>query len=705
MSNRPIRYGSVCSGIEAASVAWAPLGWTPAFFSEIANFPSRVLKHHYPSVPNHGDFTRISASECGPGDIDLLVGGTPCFPAEVLILTTRGLLPISEVAVGDEVLTHQNRFRKVLATGSKMAKTIRLKGQGVNELVTTREHPVYTRPLGRRWDNEARTYRRTFGNPEWTPAAETKGRFWASPVVFPSLHVPMIQLKGRESVEVVPGPNFWWVVGYWLGDGWTRIDERRGSVLLCSNKRDEKILAGRLTAAGLNFSVTQERTTARFQVSSRAFARWLKEQFGAGCNGKRVPSWLLGMPRANRKAFLEGYLYADGCQAENGHRLTSVNKGLIVGARLLLQSLGFSVSVTLNEVRRAECVIEGRRVSEQPFYVLSCYSRARSSFEEAGHRWGLVRKVEETGRTQQVFNLEVEEDNSYVADGIVVHNCQSFSIAGLRGGLADSRGNLALEFMRLADRTRPRWIVWENVPGVLSSNGGRDFGSILGALGELGYGFAYRVLDAQFFGVPQRRRRVFVVGCLGNQNAAAAVLLEREGLFRNPPSRRAKRRESSAESSEGTRGNGVQCVTGSVTHTLKAEGCDASEDGTGRGNPIVPHQRVAHSLTCHAAKGGDPTTDNYVVAFHPWQDPISGRVSPCLNRKLDGMGVMTQQAVRRLTPVECERLQSFPDGYTDIPGASDTARYRALGNSMNTSVMAWIGRRIDQVHRLLASSH
>ena len=118
--------------------------------------------------------------------------------------------------------------------------------------------------------------------------------------------------------------------------------------------------------------------------------------------------------------------------------------------------------------------------------------------------------------------------------------CQSFSIAGLRGGLDDDRGNLALEFLRLADRTRPRWLVWENVPGVLSSNGGRDFGAILGGMVELGYGFAYRVLDAQFFGVPQRRRRVFVVGCLGSWRRAAAVLFERHSLSGHPAPRREK---------------------------------------------------------------------------------------------------------------------------------------------------------------------
>ena len=135
--------------------------------------------------------------------------------------------------------------------------------------------------------------------------------------------------------------------------------------------------------------------------------------------------------------------------------------------------------------------------------------------------------------------------------------CQSFSVAGLRGGLDDDRGNLALEFLRLADRKRPRWVVWENVPGVLSSNGGRDFGSILGGLGELGYGWAYRVLDAQYFGVAQRRRRVFVVGYLGDWRPAAAVLFERHSMSGHPAPSREKGKDaaSGAAAGAGERGD------------------------------------------------------------------------------------------------------------------------------------------------------
>jgi DNA (cytosine-5)-methyltransferase 1 len=147
--------------------------------------------------------------------------------------------------------------------------------------------------------------------------------------------------------------------------------------------------------------------------------------------------------------------------------------------------------------------------------------------------------------------------------------CQSFSVAGLRKGLADPRGNLALTFLGLADKLKPKWIVWENVPGVLSSGGGRDFGSFLGALVELGYGFAYRVCDAQYFGVPQRRRRVFVVACLGDWRAAAEVLSLREGL-RGYLETGNKKRKGVASDAGASAAAGCWWDGGQVSQTLDA---------------------------------------------------------------------------------------------------------------------------------------
>jgi DNA (cytosine-5)-methyltransferase 1 len=161
--------------------------------------------------------------------------------------------------------------------------------------------------------------------------------------------------------------------------------------------------------------------------------------------------------------------------------------------------------------------------------------------------------------------------------------CQSFSVAGLRGGLGDDRGNLALEFLRLAQRTRPKWLVWENVPGVLSSNGGRDFGSILGGLVELGYGFAYRVLDAQYFGVAQRRRRVFVIGCLGDTASAAAVLFERHSLQGHSAPRREKGKE----------------VAGTLTRSAFEGGAGGKPDGAAVNHFVAWPAEIAPTLNAH----------------------------------------------------------------------------------------------------------
>jgi DNA (cytosine-5)-methyltransferase 1 len=295
--------------------------------------------------------------------------------------------------------------------------------------------------------------------------------------------------------------------------------------------------------------------------------------------------------------------------------------------------------------------------------------------------------------------------------------CQSFSVAGLRGGMADERGNLALEFLRLADRLRAGWVLWENVPGVLSSNGGRDFGSFLGGLGELGYGWAYRSLDAQHFGLAQRRCRVFVVGCLGDWRRAASVLFEPASLRGHPAPRREAREGVANALTEradgGWRGDldndtyvAFDCKAGAkarpvevaqpvmaagprsgdqggdviVTHALRA----ASEDGTGRGTPLV--------AAFHQNQRSEVTTNYTTGALNSG----GGKPGQGYPAALIGSGV------RRLTPAECERLQGFPDGWTAITyrgkPAADGNRYRALGNAFAVPVVRWIARRLAREH-------
>ena len=347
--------------------------------------------------------------------------------------------------------------------------------------------------------------------------------------------------------------------------------------------------------------------------------------------------------------------------------------------------------------------------------------------------------------------------------------CQSFSVAGLRKGLDDPRGNLMLTYLAIADKFRPRWLVWENVPGVLSSNGGRDFGAFLGGLGQLGYGFAYRVLDAQYFGVAQRRKRVFVVGYLGDWRPAAAVLFERDSLCGNPAPSRKKGQETS------------QCLTTGSSQRYDAESETmipvdvpdvmatllSSTAGISRtGNAVTEHETyipMAQPTIIHGTQdpcvsdiafaqgrnnggenvlvqpialaentigrkpenggNGDGFTDGgpmytlNATGVHGVAQPvgtdlyngsITGDISATITRRSDGTGsgpsLLQNMAVRRLTPVECERLQGFPDNYTDIKPKGkptpDGPRYKALGNSWAVPVVNWIGKRIMMVEEM-----
>lgn len=296
--------------------------------------------------------------------------------------------------------------------------------------------------------------------------------------------------------------------------------------------------------------------------------------------------------------------------------------------------------------------------------------------------------------------------------------------------------------MRLVDELAPRWVVVENVPGLLSSNGGRDMGTVLGTLGDLGYGWAYRVLDAQYFGLAQRRKRVFIVGCLGDPAGAAEILFEPDSCGGDiAPSRASGQGVASALTggfgSGGPDDNCAQAgwlipeVTIGFSHTHCVD-CQPSErawptlrrEGGGHAvayrksarvnaDPDSPETWVADGVanTLNGFDVGDVRTTHAVVAPTPLLE-VGARTGTSTDDPRAGMGVgeagdpmFTLQAgkqhgigagmtVRRLTPVECERLQGFPDNWT--AGLSDSARYRTLGNAVAVPVAEWIGRRIKE---------
>ena len=675
-------YGSLFTGVGCFDIALDTLGFLPAWQCERDKTCQSVLARHWPNVRRIDDVLRARifterkhAERIASAELvrpDLICGGFPCFPAGTLVLCKDKLKSIEDVSVGDEVLTHLGRYCRVARTMKRRAETWELRGHGHPALRTTPDHRLWSSKRSRLYDSSWRGWNAHFEDPRWVAAGEMQGRHWCSPTSFPEIGIPQIESVGRESAAPPLSKEMFWLIGAWLGDGWAHVDARRGCVFICAGYHEADELASRIEDAGLTVRSSDEPTTVKFRIMNRALANWLIAQFGSGACGKHIPSWALGTDNATRTALLDGYRFADGSDWREGFRITTVSKRLAISARLLGLSLGWSVALHRYAPSREACVIEGRTVSEKPQWQLVFAKNARSAFDIGKHRYGRVRESRPTDEIEEVYDIEVDGDHSFLADGIVAHNCQDLSVAGKRAGLAGGRSGLFWTMRRIIANLRPRWFLLENVPGLLSSNQGRDMGAIVGALGDMGYGWAYRVLDAQWFGLAQRRKRVFIVGYLGIGSGmagrptiddvatfsriSAAVLFEQDRMPWDHPTRG----EARTRTARGAAG-GVNCgeprgvgytVHGSddcvkvmseseiaqslrsrspgqienssttvvathtrthththtqndlaraltqggrfdgdtedfVTHTLKAEGADASEDGTGRGVPLV----------------------------------------------------------------------------------------------------------------------
>jgi DNA (cytosine-5)-methyltransferase 1 len=314
------------------------------------------------------------------------------------------------------------------------------------------------------------------------------------------------------------------------------------------------------------------------------------------------------------------------------------------------------------------------------------------------------------GDIQEVTGEELIAAGFNPVGGIITGGfpCQDLSVAGKRAGLTGKRSGLFWQICRLLDETKAENFILENVPGLLSSNDGRDMAIVIKALVELGYRISWRILDAQYFGIPQRRRRVFIVGCLGSSRGKPEEILAiGESRSRYLAESKHKRNKSSNRIEEsvgtylidGTRVNDVRVTDDGIVPTI------VSRWGTGGGNvpAIFPIQGTVIGRADTSGPQGkgfseDETmftltkTDVHAIAFHTKQDPISGSISPVLGVTSEGMGILSNSIVRRLTPIECERLQGFPDNWTD--GQADSHRYKQMGNAVAVPVVNWIIQRL-----------
>jgi hypothetical protein len=367
------------------------------------------------------------------------VADANCFPAGTLVLTDQGFRPIESLVRGERVLTHRGRWRRISGTMSRRADTVLVKGHGHPGLEVSESHPFLCRTRTPRWLQGPFE----IGTPNWAPGQALKGHFWATPTDIDPLELPPVGGRGMDFT-----PEFWWLVGRWLGDGWVdgrrphscRKGDRSGGVGLCCGHSERERLAERLrlfeppswqSFAGrgqLRWSTHIRRTATVFSTGHDGLAEWLLHHFDTGSLYKHMPAFVFGMRDEWRAALLDGYISADGSFIEERRQVgaSSISKQLALGIRQLAETLGHHTGLYCY---RNNSVIEGRKVRTHDVWQLrwKINPRRRDSFADSKHSWLRVKDVQRARSDVEVFNIAVEDDESYVAEGFVVHNCRERS--------------------------------------------------------------------------------------------------------------------------------------------------------------------------------------------------------------------------------------------------------------------------------------
>ena len=462
-----------------------------------------ILKDEY----RNGEWYANDIRRVYAGDIpraDCWCFGFPCFAKGTYILTEKGYIPIEDVSVGDKVLTHKGRWRKVTATMHRDgARLWDVNGFGILPTRTTAEHPYYvTKP----------------DYPMEFKKVEQLDDSWYSTMVLPDAE------SDGYSKEM------WWIIGRYLADGWRveRKDRPSGGRIVFAISDDKRTeFEQRLREAKLHGTYTKERTCGKYHVCNNQLYEYL-EKFGKYAHGKRIPREALCLPREKAKYFFDGYMSGDG--RSDREEATSTSAALILGMCTIAQRLGKSVPAVYYTRRDEKCVIQGRECRQRDTYTFRISSKSVKGHYRARYVCRELYQPTESDDFGTVYNISVEEDNSYVANGAIVHNCQDISVAGKQAGFQGNRSSLFFRVMyligQLKEEDKPTYLFIENVKNLLSVNGGWDFARLLIEMEQWGYDAEWQVLNSKDFGVPQNRERCFIIGHLRGRSTSKIFPIE-----------------------------------------------------------------------------------------------------------------------------------------------------------------------------------
>lgn len=645
--------------------------------------------------------------------------GAPCFVAGTLITTEDGLKNIEDIRVGDKVLSHDNKFHSVTETMINFKKgiyTLTVQGSPMTEC--TGNHRFYVIEKEKQWNSTQRKYITTYSKPKWKAVQNFTGK--------ELIHIP----KNTECCGLSVSNDVLWLIGRYLADGYlvdskrmSRNSSKHNTVWCVGNNKIvefEKHLKG---LANVHTSKTKGNCTKFVTGDIEIFG--LCKQCDRYSHAKTIPQFLLDLPVHQLQYVVEGYLSGDGSIIGNLRKASSVSKCLIYQMAQCIEKV-HNVLVNIYFTKTPDThIIENRIVNQRDIWSLTFRLNASNVKYKSlyGDLWAPVKHIEyDKNREETVYNMEVEDVHSYTANRLAAHNCQDFSIAGKRAGLEGERSSLIKEIFRLLEETKeedkPTWLIYENVKGMLSSNRGLDFLSIIVEMDRLGYDAEWQIINSRWF-VPQNRERVYVVGHYRGRSRCQVFPIKGNGGKNST-----RRLIGEAQAHRVYDSNGIACTqnaqaggVGAKTglyafdvdkssnkpREISVSNCIIAREDSGVSNhaaegtaiaiPVLTPDRVEKRQNGRRCK---QVGEEMFTLTAQDQHGIAIKVKDANVPTVWSDKYKCYLAIRKLTPRECFRLQGWTDDYFEKAEFmnNNCQLYKQAGNGVTINVVKEIGERL-----------
>lgn len=526
-------YGSQLMALRKLEKDYPEIKFEPVGISDIDENSVKAYNAVHGEIPNYGDISKINWDNVP--DFDLFTYSFPCFVGGTLILTNSGFKKIENITNDDKVITHTNTFQKVVTTMHRVynGELYTLKGMGFDEINCTEEHPFYVRKKV----TDVHEQIRSFLKPEWVKVKDLTKGYYLGVAINQNSSLPIWDgtqdkryngdVRSNKLGLLFTNKSFWYLMGRYVGDGWcvkknTATTTGSGIIICCGGRNEEKLIQA-FNDCNFHVVLSKQKSITRYQVMLNELCEFV-QRYGYYAHGKKIDIETLNLPVDLLSAFLSGYCDSDGCKVGKLYKVSTVSRELAYGiGQCVAKAYNRPYSLYVTHPKN-KTIIEGREVNQHDNYSVTWKmetDKQDKAFYENGYIWFPIRDIEHKQTICDVYNMEVETDNSYTANGVIVHNCQDVSSSGYRKGFAKdsgTRSGLLWECEKAIQAKRPKYLLMENVKQLYNKNNMPLFQKWLDLLESYGYTNYCKILNAKNYGIPQNRERAFCVSILNDED-------------------------------------------------------------------------------------------------------------------------------------------------------------------------------------------